>query len=238
MGQNAKIAAGLLCVLFTSCDESPDAALTETQNAHPTAAEVTEIFKNVCATCHGLAGEGNQEIGAPSIAGMPAWYAELQLTKYRNGVRGNHPDDLEGVQMRAMAAALQEEWLKPLSEHVAALAPIPTENTLGGDPDAHAWVYADYCMACHRFNGGGERVFRSAPLTNLPDWYLASALRKYRAGIRGADAIADNDAWKMHETTQILDEESIVNLVAHIASLAEKFPPGERRRKRQANGSF
>ncbi|MEM7014364.1 MAG: cytochrome c, partial [Verrucomicrobiota bacterium] len=108
---------------------------------------------------------------------------------------------------------------------------IPTENTLGGDPEARVQIYTDYCMACHRFNGAGERFFRSAPLTTLPDWYLASSLRKYREGIRGGDVNEDRDAWKMHQITQILSDEAIDDIAAHLAHLAEKYPPGERKRR-------
>ena len=38
-----------------------------------------------CSNCHGEQGEGKREILAPAIAGLPAWYVENQLEKYKNG---------------------------------------------------------------------------------------------------------------------------------------------------------
>lgn len=61
-----------------------------------------ELFA-ACATCHGVQGEGNVSIQAPSIAALPAWYVEVQLLKFRTGARGAHPDDLEGLRMRPMS---------------------------------------------------------------------------------------------------------------------------------------
>ena len=60
-----------------------------------------ELFA-ACASCHGDNGTGQANIAAPNIAGLPAWYVEAQLVKYRSGIRGAHPDDLEGLRMRPM----------------------------------------------------------------------------------------------------------------------------------------
>lgn len=197
--------------------------------ALPEGAEAKQIFATVCATCHGLEGEGNPEIKAPSIAGMPAWFVGLQLEKFREDIRGAHPEDLEGAQMRAIAKSLKPEWIESMANHVAEMKPKTTENTLGGDPDFARDVYEQHCMECHRYNGQGERVFRSAPLTSLSDWYVASTLRKFRKGVRGGDDALDYDAWKMHERTKTLSDDLIVDMAAYIAELAETYPPGVRK---------
>ena len=41
-----------------------------------------------------------------AIAGQAQWYLEAQLVKFKNGVRGAHPDDMEGSRMRPMARTL------------------------------------------------------------------------------------------------------------------------------------
>ena len=55
----------------------------------PAFAEVDgrELFQ-LCAQCHGAAGEGNRTALAPAIAGYGRWYIQRQLEKFRSGVRG------------------------------------------------------------------------------------------------------------------------------------------------------
>ncbi len=62
-----------------------------------------------CAACHGDNGAGNQDLGAPRIAGVDDWYLATELRKFRSGVRGTNPKDREGRLMRPMARALADE---------------------------------------------------------------------------------------------------------------------------------
>jgi cytochrome c553 len=77
-------------------------------------------------------------------------------------------------------------------------------------------------MPCHRYTGGGELAFNSAPLTGLQDWYLAAQLTKFRTGVRGSNA-NDEDGAKMHLITSDLTDAQIRDVVAHIAWLADKY---------------
>lgn len=62
-----------------------------------------------CAACHGDNGAGNQDLGAPRIAGVDDWYLATELRKFRSGVRGTDPKDREGRLMRPMARTLPDE---------------------------------------------------------------------------------------------------------------------------------
>jgi cytochrome c oxidase subunit 2 len=62
-----------------------------------------------CAACHGDNGAGNQELGAPRIAGIDDWYLATELRKFRSGVRGTSVKDREGRLMRPMARSLADE---------------------------------------------------------------------------------------------------------------------------------
>jgi cytochrome c553 len=62
-----------------------------------------------CAACHGARGEGNEALGAPSLAHGSDWYYAAQLLNYRNGLRGTVPKDTYGATMRAAALALPDE---------------------------------------------------------------------------------------------------------------------------------
>ena len=66
-------------------------------------------FHLVCAACHGENGQGNQDVKAPRLAGIDDWYLATQLRKFRSGVRGNNPKDIEGRLMRPMARGLASE---------------------------------------------------------------------------------------------------------------------------------
>ena len=68
-----------------------------------------ETFYATCAACHGDNGAGNQDLGAPRIAGTDDWYLATELRKFRSGVRGTDPKDREGRLMRPMARALPDE---------------------------------------------------------------------------------------------------------------------------------
>jgi len=56
-----------------------------------------------CAACHGITGEGNEALGAPSLNGQNDWYLEAQLIKFQEGVRGQ---TVQGQQMRAAVGRL------------------------------------------------------------------------------------------------------------------------------------
>lgn len=62
-----------------------------------------------CVACHGQAGEGNEALKAPALAGHADWYTARQIENFQRGVRGAHPEDATGAQMRAMAATLVGE---------------------------------------------------------------------------------------------------------------------------------
>jgi len=61
-----------------------------------------------CAACHGADAAGNEALASPSLAGLNDWYLLRQLEKFKAGVRGNHPDDSYGQQMRAAAGLLAD----------------------------------------------------------------------------------------------------------------------------------
>ncbi|MET0377896.1 MAG: c-type cytochrome [Spongiibacteraceae bacterium] len=62
-----------------------------------------------CGVCHGARGQGNFMQGVPRLAGMDDWYMATQLNHFKTGVRGVHPADAYGSQMRFMAAMLNDE---------------------------------------------------------------------------------------------------------------------------------
>lgn len=189
-----------------------------------------QVFATVCATCHGAEGEGKKEVLAPSIAGQPDWFVALQLEKFRVGHRGaGEETDPSGELMRAIALALTAQTIPDLATYVSELDPVPTTTEMKGDATRGEAIFMETCAACHRYSAQGEKVFRSAPLTSLPDWYIAASIRKFQDGVRGYQH-GDLEGPKMREIAERIGEEQIADLIVHIAALAEKYPPGETRR--------
>ncbi len=174
-----------------------------------------------CKSCHGAAGHGQENIAAPAIAGLPAWYVEAQIMKFRTGVRGAHPDDLEGLRMRPMSQQMMDvNEVKEVAKYVASMTPMKQTNTTGGDATAGAATYA-VCTACHGADGKGNQALNAPPIAGQHGWYLMSQLNKFKKGIRGTNP-KDVTGGQMRPMAMTLaDETAMKNVVAHISTLAK-----------------
>ena len=165
---------------------------------------------------------GNPAVNAPAIAGLPQWYLEEQLQKFRNGGRGRHFDDLTGMQMRPMALSLANDAeIVTISMYVASL-PVakPSPRLHDGDPNRGKTFYAP-CVACHGPEAAGMQALKAPPLSHGSDWYLLRSLQKFKAGIRGT-APNDTTGALMRPMAQTLpDEQAMKDVVAYIATLAK-----------------
>jgi cytochrome c oxidase subunit 2 len=65
-------------------------------------------FNAICSACHGSNGLGNESLGAPRLAGLPAAYLARQLAAFKSGQRGAQSGDRLGAQMRAVTAMLPD----------------------------------------------------------------------------------------------------------------------------------
>lgn len=189
----------------------------------PLAVAPPDTFRRVCAACHGPNGQGNREIGAPSIAALPRWYVEEQLRRFRSGWRGADPADTNGQKMRAAIAPLSDAELAEAVGIVTALPQAVHAPTLEGDAKNGAWFFEMECMGCHRYNGHGELAFKSGPISGLPDWYLLGQLEKFRDGIRGYHP-DDEHGRKMRQIVGGLNAEEIRDILAYVLTLAERYP--------------
>lgn len=173
----------------------------------------------LCTQCHGEQGQGQKSIEAPAIGGLPAWYVEAQVQKFRNGVRGLHPKDLPGLRMRPMAKMLKkDEDVKAVAAYVATLPVKKETQTVMGDPDAGKKQF-EVCISCHGAQAEGNQAVGAPPLTTNSDWYLLTQLKNFKAGLRGADATVDATGNTMRNIANILTEKSMHDLVDHIYNL-------------------
>jgi cytochrome c553 len=177
-----------------------------------------EVFET-CVPCHNADGSGNAAIGAPNIAGMKEWYVEEELEKLRDGVRGKEFNDMEGMRMRPMALSItSEDDVKAVSHYVETLPPVWHAATLPGDPKAGEALFAT-CAACHGDNGAGNPDLKAPRIAGVDDWYLATELRKFRSGVRGASPKDAGGRLMRPMARSLADEDAIRNVVAYIGTL-------------------
>jgi cytochrome c553 len=176
-----------------------------------------ELLFDLCKQCHGSDGGGMQLSLAPAIAGMDEWYVESQLTKFKQGVRGLHAQDVGGLRMYPMSQWLANEAdISSVAGYVASLpvaSPAPT--IAGGDAHAGEAAYA-LCKVCHGEVGEGNKVMNSPPLRGSSDWYLMSSLQKFKSGVRGSNAKNPNEMMMRGMAMSLTDEQAMKNVVAYI----------------------
>jgi cytochrome c553 len=173
-----------------------------------------------CTTCHGVELRGNASVDAPRLNGMEGWYVRNQMLAFKQGRRGTHPEDTNGLEMQPQAAALTEREIEDAVAFVAAL-PVrleTIEHSVTGDAARGSTLYAT-CGACHGAEGHGNKMLNAPRLAGQSDWYLVRQLEKYQAGIRGYDP-ADTAGTQMRASVQVLaSEQDIRDVVAFINTL-------------------
>ncbi len=183
-----------------------------------------EMLFDTCAPCHGDEGAGDQELGAPAIAGASDWYMTYQIEKFQEGVRGYHYTDAEGLRMRPMSRALFADRgdIESIVDYVFSL-PIPDPPaTTEADAEAGEAEYEALCSNCHGVDGRGidspVPELRAPSVLHLNDWYIASSLRKYRDGVRGA-VPGDGAGAVMRGPMAGMSDERIDNVTAYIMTM-------------------
>jgi cytochrome c553 len=92
----------------------------QAQNAETAGADMRNgenQYNGACGACHGGQAQGNTGLSAPRLAGLDSAYLKLQYKNFAAGIRGSHPDDRLGKQMKMMATMLPSE--KDLDDVVA-----------------------------------------------------------------------------------------------------------------------
>ncbi len=178
-----------------------------------------------CMACHGQSAEGVPALNAPANAGQDLWYMLRQMKNFRAGIRGAHPDDTFGAQMRPMALTLPDEQaVQDVVTYIATLDLPDPPVTIEGDIEAGKKAY-ETCIPCHGAQGEGAKALDAPRLSKQHDWYLVSQLNNFKAGIRGTH---QNDVYgaQMRIMAQMLEtDEQVRDVAAYIASM--EYVPGE-----------
>lgn len=179
--------------------------------------------EGACATCHGLAGEGDGNL-TPRLAGLDEGYLVRQLTAYAEGLR-------QHTQMRAFADRLNTTQRLAVSRYYAAMpgwggcaaaAPASAEPARG----AELWDRGDpsrglaSCASCH--GGGGEGQAGNPALAGQSAAYLAGQLALWTEGRRRSDPDSI-----MARISQRLGPADTAAVADHAARLPGGFPNRE-----------
>lgn len=170
----------------------------------------------VCAGCHGANGEGNPSLNAPKLAGQGAWYLERQLHLFKSGARGAHELDTFGRMMAPMAATLADDSaVADVAAFIASLPDTRSAGTLRGDVDKGRARWAT-CAACHGAEGQGIAATGAPRLQGMNDWYMATQLKNFREGVRGAHPQDIHGGQMGLVSTMLRDDAAVFDVLAYI----------------------
>ncbi len=172
-----------------------------------------------CTVCHGVQLKGNPLIEAPRISRMETWYVERQLHAFKQGWRGRHQRDLNGMEMRPMAEALSDKDIDAVAAYVRSVDSERPVKTIQGNAEIGRAYYAS-CAVCHGENGEGSEALGAPSLTGVNDWYLVTQVKNFRDGTRGA---SPGDAYgaQMRAAAQILtNDQAIFDVVSYVSTLS------------------
>lgn len=129
--------AAMRAIAMTLDDKTIDALSAEiaampapTLKANPNNADVTDLaaprYNAVCSACHGSKAQGNKRLKAPALGALSESYLLAQINKFRQGIRGAHPDDKAGAQMRRSAANIADDKeAQALAQYIRQLSQTP-----------------------------------------------------------------------------------------------------------------
>ncbi len=77
-------------------------------------------------------------------------------------------------------------------------------------------LYSQVCAVCHGKSGEGSQVLKAPSIAGLPDWYTLLQIEKFRADLRGTNAV-DRPGQIMHNLALALDNKQFYGVAKLIA---------------------
>ncbi len=215
-------------------------ALAQVTFEQPNEAVAGERLFDTCIFCHGNEAQGNDRRDGPALAGLPAWYIELQMKNFRDGIRGGVAEDVPGQVMYFTRGLTRDDaTITRIAEYISGLEPgLPMAgNAVGarpyiwdspyagldpsieGDVTAGQQTYSTVCFACHGADGTGNEALGAADLWYLSEIYMVRQLKYFRDGIRGAHP-QDLGGRQMAVMSKMLTtDQAIADVIAYISTL-------------------
>ncbi len=185
-------------------------------------ADDTARLATVCASCHGLRGEGNQALGAPRLAGQDAAYIARQLKNFKLGKRAYSPQDASGIAMRSVAKGMDDADIQQLAAYYSHL---DSTRHLESEPQhigvkAGEELYRSTCAECHGLHAQGYPQLQAPNLNILDGGYIARQLESFAKGWRGDAEQSDQPAvWMRSIASHISTPRELAEVIQYITSL-------------------
>lgn len=178
-----------------------------------------DVDPGLCTLCHGTDARGNAAVRAPRLAGLAPSYLRAQINAYQGNLRGNHPTDVPGNEMRFIAATLTDEAaVEKVLTRLSKGSPASSASTVSGNAIRGEQLYTS-CAACHGSRGEGNETVKAPALAGGSDWYQLAQLRNFAQGLRGTEP-ADQAGQQMRAAAAALpDAEAAADVVAYINTL-------------------
>jgi cytochrome c oxidase subunit II len=158
-------------------------------------------------------------LNAPRLSGQGDWYLKLQLRQFKQGARGTHDKDVFGKVMAPMAATLPDDAaIENVAAYIKTLPETPVAPTIKGNAMNGRQRFAT-CAQCHGADGRGIAATNAPRLKGISDWYLATQLKNFRQGIRGAHPQDLYGSQMALMAATLADDEAISDIVAYINTL-------------------
>ena len=178
------------------------------------------LYVGACSPCHGKSGEGYAGEQSPKISGQEDWYLSRQLAGFVADFRGAHDNERWAKQMNFHVKDFTQAQLDSFVTYIGTLEDAPSEASIEADDVRGRQLYATTCAACHGENGMGNAELHSPRLAGMTDWYMVTALQKFRAGMRGHHP---DDTYGLQMTPfakALPDDQSLLDVVAYINTLS------------------
>jgi len=205
----------LIIILIAACAF----ALSNAVNAADGSGAGEQAYAS-CAACHGASGEGIASMNAPPLAGQAEAYLTRQLNNFRAGIRGADASDINGMQMRAMAAVLPDETaVADVAAYLAGLpAPAVAVDTAGADLRNGENQYNGACGACHGGDAQGNTGLNAPRLAGLGSVYLKRQYQNFASGVRGSHPDDRLGQQMKMMATMLASEKDLDDVIAFIGS--------------------
>jgi cytochrome c oxidase subunit II len=171
-----------------------------------------ERIYDICGACHGARGQGDQTLLAPPLAGQQAAYLLRQLRNFHSGQRGAKEDvQAQEMQQILKTVSIESDWQAVIA-FVATLPSSHSHDSFDGDIARGQEIYAT-CATCHGGAGEGNELLEAPSLAELPGWYIAEQLRKFRNDSRRA---VDGPSTRMRAIAATLQDADAAPVTAYI----------------------
>ncbi len=103
---------------FYSAQKPDNGAATANTNASQLD-QGRRLYIGSCGACHGAKAEGNAALNAPALFLLDNSYLQLQLTHFRDGIRGTTKTDKPGRQMALMSRQLSDADIQAVAAYIS-----------------------------------------------------------------------------------------------------------------------